>query len=196
MGNIGTTSFFPAKNLGCYGDGGALFTNSDNLNEKIRMIANHGMKTRYFHEVVGLNSRLDAIQAAVLNIKLAHLNTYGKSRQKVAAAYDQAFAHIDQLQVPQRQHNSTHVFHQYTMKVKNGRRDALAHALTTDQIAHGIYYPVPMHKQKAFAQFVPKNYSLPITEQLCGEVISLPIHTEMKGEHQDRIIDSIIKFFN
>lgn len=196
IGDIGSTSFFPSKNLGCYGDGGALFTNSDDLAEKMRMIANHGQKKRYYHSVIGCNSRLDSIQAAVLNIKLKHLDTYSARRNEVADKYDQAFEEIDSIQTPVREENSNHVFHQYTLRIKNGQRDQLREFLTDKGIPTGIYYPVPLYKQEAFSQYVESGFALENTEMLCKEVLSLPIHTEMKSEVQDFIISSVKQFTN
>lgn len=195
IGHIGCTSFFPAKNLGCYGDGGALITNDDALAEKIKMIANHGQSKRYYHDVVGCNSRLDSIQAAVLDIKLKYLNNFSEARRQVANVYDDAFASLTPLITPTRVPNSTHVFHQYTLQVKNGQRDALAQHLSNHDIPYGIYYPVPLYKQKAFSQYVPVDFELLVTEQLCDSVISLPIHTEMREKVQGYIIDCVIKFF-
>jgi UDP-2-acetamido-2-deoxy-ribo-hexuluronate aminotransferase len=195
MGDIGCTSFFPSKNLGCYGDGGAMFTNDDALAVKIRMIANHGQKEKYIHTVVGCNSRLDTIQAAVLDIKLKYLDQYCKSRQEVAATYDAALKGIDDLAIPARQHNSTHVFHQYTLIVHNGHRNALKDHLITQGIPCGIYYPLPLYQQEAFKHYVPAGFELPHTESLCQAVLSLPIHTEMTEETQQYIIHCIYDFF-
>lgn len=195
IGHIGTTSFFPAKNLGCYGDGGAIFTNDDALAAKMRMVANHGQSKRYYHDVIGVNSRLDSIQAAILDVKLKYLDDYAKARNAVAEKYDQAFAEIAELQTPEREKNSTHVFHQYTLRVKNGKRDELQKHLTEKEVPANIYYPVPLNEQKAFQFFVPENLDLPITEMLCREVISLPVHTEMDAETQDYIIESVREFF-
>lgn len=195
IGHIGCTSFFPSKNLGCYGDGGALMTNDDELAKKIRMVANHGQKVKYYHEVIGVNSRLDTIQAAVLDIKLKHLDEYSAARQKVAAAYDEAFANVADLVTPARQHNSTHVFHQYTLVVKNGKRDALQKHLTEGGIPNAIYYPVPLYKQNAFKHYWAGG-ELAVTEQLCEEVLSLPIHTEFTEEEQATIIQAVLSFFN
>ena len=195
IGHIGTTSFFPAKNLGCYGDGGAIFTNDDALAAKMRMIANHGQSKRYYHDVIGVNSRLDSIQAAILDVKLKYLDDYAKARGRVAEKYDAAFSEIEELQTPVREKNSTHVFHQYTLRVKNGKRDELQKHLTEKQVPANIYYPVPLNEQKAFKDFVPEKIDLPITETLCREVISLPIHTEMDAETQDYIIESVREFF-
>jgi dTDP-4-amino-4,6-dideoxygalactose transaminase len=194
IGHIGTTSFFPSKNLGCYGDGGAIFCNDDLLADKIKMVANHGQIKRYYHEVVGCNSRLDAIQAAVLNIKLKYLDEYCLARQKAAAHYDQAFTEIDELVIPARQHNSTHVFHQYTLKVKNNKREELVEYLNKKQIPVGIYYPLPLYRQNAFAKYY-NGEPLPVTEELCEEVISLPIHTEMEEELLNYISSTVKSFF-
>jgi dTDP-4-amino-4,6-dideoxygalactose transaminase len=171
-------------------------TNDDELAKKMRMIANHGQEKKYFHKVLGCNSRLDTIQAAVLNIKLKHLDTYSGARSQMATYYDRAFAAIEELQVPQRQLNSTHVFHQYTMKVKNGKRDGLQKFLAEKGVPSMIYYPLPLYKQAAFQQFVDSNFKLPITEALCDEVISLPIHTEMELESMEYVCSQVKSFFN
>ena len=196
IGHIGCTSFFPSKNLGCFGDGGAIMTNDDELAAKLSQIANHGQGAQYYHEVVGVNSRLDAIQAAVLRIKLRHLDGYGQRRRAAADAYDSAFAKTSQLQTPTRSENSTHVFHQYTLRVLNGRRDELREHLKKQGIAHNVYYPLPLYVQKAFAKTVPPKFNLPNTELLCQQVISLPMHTELDEETLDYIIDSVNSFFN
>jgi UDP-2-acetamido-2-deoxy-ribo-hexuluronate aminotransferase len=195
IGHIGSTSFFPSKNLGCYGDGGALMTNDDDLALKMRMIANHGQEKKYYHKVLGCNSRLDTIQAVILKIKLSHLNHYSSARNKMAAYYDQAFSAIRELEVPTRQHNSTHVFHQYTIKVKNGKRNELQKHLSDNGIPSMIYYPLPLYKQQAFQQFVSDDFSLATTEQLCDEVLSLPIHTEMNADDMNVISSTILSFF-
>jgi len=195
LGHIGCTSFFPSKNLGCYGDGGAMFTNDDKLAQKIRMVANHGQSKKYHHAVIGCNSRLDTIQAAVLDIKLKHLREYNEARLAVANKYDATLNNISGLEVPARQNNSTHVFHQYTLKVKNDRRDDLIIHLKNKNIPAGVYYPIPLYKQEAFKHYVPEGFTLPTTEMLCKEVISLPIHTEMEAEIQDYIISSVQEFF-
>ena len=195
IGHIGSTSFFPSKNLGCYGDGGALMTNDDTLAQKIRMIANHGQEKKYYHKVLGCNSRLDTIQAAILNIKLQHLDEYSAARNKMAAYYDAAFLAINELEVPKRQHNSTHVFHQYTLKVKNGTRNQLQSYLSDKGIPSMIYYPLPLYKQEAFEQFVSADFKLDTTELLCNEVLSLPIHTEMNVDDINYICTSIKSFF-
>ena len=195
VGHIGSTSFFPSKNLGCYGDGGALMTNDDTLAQKMRMIANHGQEKKYYHKVLGCNSRLDTIQAAILNIKLRYLDEYSTARNKMASYYDEVFSAIQELEVPVRQHNSTHVFHQYTLKVKNGKRNELQQYLFDLGIPSMIYYPLPLYKQEAFQQFVHNDFTLATTEQLCDKVLSLPIHTEMDLEDMNSICTSIQSFF-
>jgi UDP-2-acetamido-2-deoxy-ribo-hexuluronate aminotransferase len=195
IGHIGCTSFYPSKNLGCYGDGGAIFTNDDALAEKLRIIANHGQTKVYYHDYVGVNSRLDSIQAAILNIKLARLDEYCAARQKVADFYDNAFAGIEGLQTPAREKNSTHVFHQYTLLVANGKRDELKQYLQEKGVSSMIYYPLPLYKQKAFSDSVADGFALPITQKLCDEVISLPIHTEMTEEILEVIVEKVKRFF-
>jgi UDP-2-acetamido-2-deoxy-ribo-hexuluronate aminotransferase len=195
IGHIGSTSFFPSKNLGCYGDGGALMTNDDALAQKMRMIANHGQEKKYYHKILGCNSRLDSIQAAILNIKLKHLDTYSKARNEMASIYDSAFAQIGELHVPERQKNSTHVFHQYTLKVKNGKREKLHKFLAENGIPSMIYYPLPLYKQEAFKQFVSSDFHLATSEELCNEVLSLPIHTELNIDNMNFVCNSIQSFF-
>lgn len=195
MGDIGATSFFPSKNLGCFGDGGALFTNNDKLAEKLQMIANHGQKLKYYHDVVGVNSRLDTLQAAILRIKLQHLNNYSERRQQAATWYDKAFAETGGIQVPVRAEKSTHVFHQYTLKVKGGRRDELKEYLASKSIPSMVYYPVPLHLQEAYQGWGYKKGDFPVSEQLCQEVLSLPMHTELKEEQLTYIIKTINSFF-
>jgi dTDP-4-amino-4,6-dideoxygalactose transaminase len=194
LGHISTTSFYPSKNLGCYGDGGAIFTDDDTLAKKLRMIANHGQEKRYYHSVIGCNSRLDAIQAAVLNVKLQYLEEYHLKRNEVAEVYDKAFLQLEGLEIPERSKKSTHVFHQYTVKIMDGKRDAFKEYLASKGISSMIYYPVPLYKQKAFSKF-GKKVHLENTERLCEEVISLPIHTEMKDSTLDYIIDTVCKYF-
>ena len=196
IGHIASTSFFPSKNLGCYGDGGALFTNDDELAKKVRRICNHGSDTRYYHEVVGVNSRLDAIQAAILRIKLKHLNAYDAARNAAATFYDNAFKDLKDVLVPERSPNSTHVFHQYTLKVTGGHRDGLKKHLEDRGIPAMIYYPVPCHLQTAYktAQF-PEG-SLPITEKLTLEVLSLPMSTELENEQLIHIANTVKSYFN
>jgi dTDP-4-amino-4,6-dideoxygalactose transaminase len=196
IGHIGCTSFFPSKNLGCYGDGGALMTNDDELASKIRMIANHGQEKKYYHKVLGCNSRLDTIQAAVLKVKLKHLDEYSASRNRMADYYDANLAGISEIQTPERAANSTHVFHQYTLRVKNGKRDGLQKYLAEKNIPSMIYYPLPLYKQEAFLQYVEDGFNLPVTERLCKEVISLPVHTEFDQEVLDIIITEIKNYFN
>lgn len=196
IGHIGCTSFFPSKNLGCYGDGGALMTNDDELAFNIRMIANHGQEKKYYHKVLGCNSRLDTIQAAVLKVKLKHLDEYSASRNRMADYYDTNLAEIAEIQTPKRAVNSTHVFHQYTLRVKNGKRDELQKYLAEKNIPSMVYYPLPLYKQEAFLQYVEEGFSLPVTEQLCKEVISLPVHTEFNQEVLDVIITEIKNYFN
>jgi UDP-2-acetamido-2-deoxy-ribo-hexuluronate aminotransferase len=195
IGHIGSTSFFPSKNLGCYGDGGALMTNNDDLAQKMRMIANHGQEKKYYHKVLGCNSRLDTIQATILNIKLRYLDEYSSARNAMATFYDEAMSTIDELEVPSRQINSTHVFHQYTLKVKNGKRNELQKYLTEKGIPSMIYYPLPLYKQEAFKQFVSSDFLLATSEELCDQVLSLPIHTEMNIEHINFICNSVKSFF-
>jgi len=196
IGDIGTTSFYPSKNLGAYGDAGAIFTNNDELAAKLKMIANHGQGQRYHHAMIGCNSRLDSIQAAILGVKLKYLKKYSTARQEAAAFYDKAFTGEDWLQTPTRQSNSTHVFHQYTLKIKDGQRDALKEHLSAAGIPFGVFYPLPLYDQEAFKQFVPDDLDLPVTEMLCKSVISLPIHTEMDEEilnHISGVVKSMFK---
>lgn len=195
IGHIGCTSFFPSKNLGCYGDGGALYTQDAELARKIKMIANHGQEVKYVHDVVGCNSRLDTIQAAVLRIKLRQLDNYIDARREVAAAYDAAFAQIPGVEIPFRAADSKHVFHQYTLKLNGHSREALQAHLQAAGIPSMIYYPIPAHRQKMFAAFNLNDLKLPITEQLCAQVISLPIHTEMDEQQLQYIIEHVQSFF-
>lgn len=194
IGNIGCTSFFPSKNLGCYGDGGALYTNDDELATKIRMIANHGQSKRYYHDVVGCNSRLDSIQAAVLRIKLRKLDEYNAKRNAVANYYDKFFAGYSNIQTPVRNSKSDHVFHQYTLILDGVDRDELNTFLGEKEIPSMIYYPVPAHKQKMFAAFDSKATDLPVTDWLTERVISLPIHTEMEQEQLEAICNAVAEF--
>jgi UDP-2-acetamido-2-deoxy-ribo-hexuluronate aminotransferase len=195
IGDIGCTSFFPSKNLGCYGDGGALCTNNDELAKKIKMIANHGQQQKYVHEVIGCNSRLDTIQAAILEVKLRQLDNYIDARREVAERYDEAFASIPGVRIPFRADDSKHVFHQYTLILENASRGALQEALTTNDIPSMIYYPIPAHKQQMFAAFGSSNTELPTTDWLTDRVISLPIHTEMDEEQVEFIINTVKMFF-
>ena len=196
MGHFGATSFFPSKNLGCYGDGGALYTNDDDLAEKARQIANHGMKVRYYHEKVGINSRLDSMQAAILRVKLRHLDDYCAARIAAADYYDRAFANHPNLVTPKRAANSTHTFHQYTLKVRGIDRNALQKHLAELGIPAMIYYPVPLHLQEAFEHLGYAKGDFPVTEQLCHEVISLPMHTELTEAQLKRITEAVLDFAN
>lgn len=196
IGTIGTTSFFPSKNLGCYGDGGALFTNDDELAVKLRMIANHGQSKRYYHDVVGCNSRLDSIQAAVLNIKLKNLDAYIKARVAVADFYDRAFANHPKITTPFRAPFTNHVFHQYTLVLNGVDRDGLNQFLADQNIPSMIYYPVPAHRQKMFETFGGAAFNLKTTDWLTERVISLPIHTEMEQEQLQFITSHVLGFIN
>ncbi len=196
MGIISCTSFFPSKNLGCYGDGGAMFTNDDALAEKLRMIANHGQKVRYYHEMVGCNSRLDSIQAAVLRVKLKHLDEYCDARRAVADYYDNAFKDNPNIVTPYRAPYSHHVFHQYTLQLKNVSRDDVPVKLADRKVPSMIYYPVPCHKQNMLKDFGGADYVLPVTDMLQDCVISLPIHTEMTTEELEYITKNFIEVIN
>jgi dTDP-4-amino-4,6-dideoxygalactose transaminase len=196
IGTVGTTSFFPSKNLGCMGDGGAIFTNDDELAGKIRVIANHGQTALYHHEEIGVNSRLDSIQAAILRVKLRYLDGYCESRQKAAAYYDKAFANNPKLKTPLRMERSTHVFHQYTLVLNGVSRTALKEFLETKGIPAMIYYPIPLHMQKAYTDPRYKHGDFPATEQLCNHVISLPMHTELSEEDLHYITSNVLEFVN
>lgn len=196
IGDIGCTSFFPSKNLGAYGDGGAIFTNNDELGQKLKSIVNHGMTKRYYYDHVGVNSRLDTIQAAILLIKLRHLDEYNQARKSVAASYDKAFSKLSGVKIPERNPDSEHIFHQYTLQVENGLRDALQAHLKELNIPAMIYYPVGLHLQAAYKNLGYKMGDFPITEDLCTKVLSLPIHTEMENDQLEFIIASTKKFFN
>ena len=195
IGHIASTSFFPSKNLGCYGDGGAIFTNDDNLAHIIRGIVNHGMYRRYHHDIVGVNSRLDSIQATVLRAKLPNLDAYNKARRTAADKYDAAFSGNKKIRTPYRYGESeSHVFHQYTLRIIDADRDALAQHLNDKEIPHGVYYPIPLHKQKAYMNLRYNEEDFPVTDQLVKEVISLPMHTELDDEQIAYITDAIIEF--
>jgi len=194
MGDVGCTSFFPSKNLGCFGDGGAIYTNNDNLAKRMRAIANHGMIERYHHDIVGVNSRLDSIQAAILDVKLKHLENYNHNRQAVAAFYDNAFANNDRLIVPRRSVNSSHVFHQYTLKLNGINRSALRNYLSDKGIPTMIYYPVPLHLQKAYKDDRYQLGDFPNAEKLCECVLSLPMHTELEIDQLEFITKSVLEF--
>ncbi|MGC3945933.1 MAG: DegT/DnrJ/EryC1/StrS family aminotransferase [Chryseolinea sp.] len=195
MATVGTTSFFPSKNLGCYGDGGAIFTQDETLGERMRMIANHGQRVKYHHEIVGVNSRLDTLQAAILQVKFKYIEEYEAKRNAVADVYDQTFANHHSIRIPARASNSTHVFHQYTVQVPAADRDGLKEHLLRAEIPTMIYYPVPLHLQKAFARDEYPAGSFPITERLSKTVLSLPIHTEMTSEQLDYITKSVQGYF-
>lgn len=194
IGTIGCTSFFPSKNLGCFGDGGALFTNDDELAEQIRVVVNHGMKVRYYHDYVGVNSRLDTIQAAVLDIKLKHLDEYIAARQYAAAYYDKAFSVTDKIITPKKSDFTTHVYHQYVMVLNGVDRDALMKHLQSKGIACAIYYPVPLHEQKAYQDPRYKKGDFPVSEYLCENVIALPMHTEFTDEQLNYVTTTILDF--
>ncbi|MBG9378156.1 DegT/DnrJ/EryC1/StrS family aminotransferase [Panacibacter sp. DH6] len=196
IGTIGTTSFFPSKNLGCYGDGGAIFTNDDALAAKMKMVANHGQSKRYYHDVVGCNSRLDTVQAAILNIKLRELDNYIAARREAADYYDNAFANHPKITTPHRAAYSSHVFHQYTLILDDVNRNGLNEHLAAKQIPSMIYYPVPGHKQKMFDSFNLPNVDLSTTDWLTERVISLPIHTELDEEQLTYITSSVLDYIN
>jgi len=196
IGHIGTTSFFPSKNLGCYGDGGALYTNDDATAKKLRSIANHGMKARYHYDDIGVNSRLDTIQAAILRIKLKYLTKFNVARRKVADQYDEAFSGCHEITIPERSEYSSHIFHQYTIKVPEVKRDDLKKYLESNNIPSMIYYPGPLHLQEAY-RFLGYNESdFPVTATLCKQVLSLPMHPDMEQEQLDYIIFKVLDFFN
>jgi len=194
IGDIGCTSFYPSKNLGCYGDGGAIFARKEAVAKNIRMIANHGMQRRYYHDLIGVNSRLDSIQAAILNVKLPYLDQWNQKRIKAADKYDEALGHVDGIIIPQRVPWSEHVFHQYTIRVKDGRRDALQTYLAEQKIPSMIYYPVPMHEQAAFNKVVRKRVLLKNTDLVSKEVLSLPMHPDLEDDQIAFIAEHIGKF--
>ncbi|MCE2614015.1 DegT/DnrJ/EryC1/StrS family aminotransferase [Flavobacteriaceae bacterium D16] len=204
IGHVGATSFFPSKNLGCYGDGGAIFTNDDELAHTLRGIVNHGMYERYHHDVIGVNSRLDSIQAAVLNAKLPHLDAYCDRRRDAARKYSRAFQGQEHITVPKTVRGcegicdtcDCHVFHQYTLKITNGKRDKVAEHLQQQGIPFGIYYPIPLHRQKAYADERYREEDFPVTNQLVKEVISLPMHTELDDEQISLITKTVIEAVN
>ena len=197
IGHIGSTSFFPSKNLGCYGDGGALFTNDDSLAEEIRSISNHGMKVRYHHDRIGMNSRLDTIQAAILRVKLKRLNSYNQARVDAANHYDRLLGSCAHVKTPSRVAFSNHIFHQYTLRLLTGDRAELIKYLSSKGVPAMIYYPVPLHSQVAFAEYQKsaRNKDFPVTDMLCSSVFSLPMHTELTLEVQEYIAATIISFF-
>ena len=194
IGDIGCTSFFPSKNLGAFGDGGALFTNNDEIAERIRMIVNHGSKVKYYHQLVGVNSRLDSIQAAILNVKLQHLNEYIDARQKAAAFYDEALSSVKGIKIPARNKKSTHTFHQYTIQLEGIDRNKLQAYLKEQGIPSMVYYPVPLHIQEAYKSYGYQKGDFPVSEELAQKVLSLPMHTEL-NEKQLKYISHHIKTF-
>lgn len=196
IGHIGCTSFFPSKNLGCYGDGGAIFTNDDELAKQLRIIVNHGMVVRYHHDVIGVNSRLDSIQAAILHVKLGHLDEYAAKRRAAADFYDKAFTNNPRLTTPVRYAKSTHVFHQYTLVTRDVDRKGLIDHLAAKEIPAMIYYPVPLHLQKAYLDPRYKPGDFPVTEALSESVLSLPMHTELDDEQLNHIVTSVLEFVN
>jgi dTDP-4-amino-4,6-dideoxygalactose transaminase len=196
IGHIGTTSFFPSKNLGCYGDGGALYTNDDAYAKKLRSIANHGMKVKYQYDDIGINSRLDTIQAAILRVKLKYLTKFNAARKEVADIYDEAFGRCHSITVPERVSYSSHIFHQYTIKVRNGKRDELKKFLLSKNIPSMVYYPGPLHMQEAYSYLGYKEHDFPVTSALCREVLSLPMHPNMDQEQLDYIITNVLEFFD
>jgi UDP-2-acetamido-2-deoxy-ribo-hexuluronate aminotransferase len=196
IGTVGCTSFFPSKNLGCYGDGGAMYTNDDKLAAKIRMIANHGQSVQYVHDAIGVNSRLDTIQAAILRVKLRDLDNYAAARNKAANYYDKAFANHPKVKTPARAKFSNHVFHQYTLQLTGVDRTALREYLAERNIPAMIYYPIPLHLQKAYVDSRYKEGHFPITEKLCASVLSLPMHTELDEETLKYITSTVLEFIN
>jgi dTDP-4-amino-4,6-dideoxygalactose transaminase len=196
IGHMGTTSFFPSKNLGAFGDGGAIFTNDESFGNQLRSLVNHGMKKRYHYDRVGVNSRLDTLQAALLRVKLRHLDSYHKARQLVADWYDQELGSMGKVQIPVRSPFSTHIFHQYTIQLEAGERDRLKEWLNDQGVPSMIYYPVPLHLQKAYRDLGYGPGDMPVSEKLCGRVLSLPMHTEMDEEQLSYITGQIRAFFN
>ena len=196
IGHIGTTSFFPSKNLGCYGDGGALYTNDDTYAKKLRSIANHGMKERYHYDDIGVNSRLDTIQAAILRVKLRYLSKFNAARRAAADTYDRAFEGCKSIIIPERSGYSSHIFHQYTIRVKNGKRDELRKFLDLQNIPSMIYYPGPLHMQEAYGYLGYSANDFPVTSTLCKEVLSLPMHPDLEKEKLDYITLKILEFFD
>ncbi|GAB3526226.1 DegT/DnrJ/EryC1/StrS family aminotransferase [Pontibacter brevis] len=196
IGHIGTTSFFPSKNLGCYGDGGALFVNDDSLAAKLKMIANHGQRVKYYHDIIGVNSRLDTLQAAILRVKLPHLDDFSRKRNASAAVYDAQLGGYTSISIPARAQNSSHVFHQYTLRCHGFDREDLRSFLQAKGIPTMVYYPVPLHQQKAYSHYERNNENLQVSEQLCRQVLSLPIHTEQEQAELSFISDTIKEFLH
>lgn len=196
MGHIGCSSFFPSKNLGCFGDGGVMFTNDGGLAEKLRSITLHGSKVKYYHDTIGVNSRLDTLQAAILDVKLKYLEEYNLARNKAAEYYDRALGDIEQLILPKRMKQSTHTFHTYTLRTSANQRDPLRGFLQSRNIPTMVYYPVPMHLQKAYSDYGYKEGDFPVSEELCRSVLSVPMHTELEEDQLKYICDAILEFFN
>jgi UDP-2-acetamido-2-deoxy-ribo-hexuluronate aminotransferase len=194
IGTIGCTSFFPSKNLGAFGDGGAIFTNDPELSKKLRLIVNHGMEKKYYYESIGVNSRLDTLQAAILNVKLKYLDDYNKARQKAAGFYDSALQDVRNITIPAKSTYSSHIYHQYTLKIGNGKRDALHLHLEKNKIPVMIYYPISLHSQPAYLDLDYKAGDFPVSENICKEVLSLPMHTELDDEQLNFIIEKVIEF--
>jgi UDP-2-acetamido-2-deoxy-ribo-hexuluronate aminotransferase len=195
IGTIGTTSFFPSKNLSCYGDGGAIFTNDDSIATRLRCIANHGMKEQYHYSDIGINSRLDTIQAAILCVKLKYLDRFNEARRAVAGFYDKSFSGCISIAVPERVSYSSHIFHQYTIRVKNAKRDALRDFLGKAGIPSMIYYPEPLHNQEAYRFLGYGKNDFPVTSELCSEVLSLPMHPDLEQDQMDYIVQNVLSFF-
>jgi dTDP-4-amino-4,6-dideoxygalactose transaminase len=195
IGHVGCTSFFPSKNLGAFGDGGAIFTDDPGLGKRIASLVNHGMDRRYYYDHVGVNSRLDTLQAAILRVKLAHLDAYHLSRQEAAAWYDATLSDLPGVSVPKRSAFSSHIFHQYTLRLPASRRDALRHFLQEKEIPSMVYYPVPLHLQKAYLDLGYAAGDLPVSEALCNQVLSLPMHTELGKDQLEYISEQIVQFF-
>jgi UDP-2-acetamido-2-deoxy-ribo-hexuluronate aminotransferase len=195
IGHIGTTSFFPSKNLGCYGDGGAILTNDEALAAKIRMVANHGQGKKYYHDSIGINSRLDTMQAAILNVKIKHLKEYIKARQKAAGFYDEHLGNLDGIRIPVRNQRSTHVFHQYSLLINGKDRNDFKTYLEKEGIPSMIYYPLPVHFQKAYSYLGYKEGDFPVSEDLCKKIIALPMHTELEEDQLIYITEKIINYF-
>ncbi len=196
IGHIGCTSFYPSKNLGCYGDGGAMISRDEHLAHKLKMLANHGMEKRYYHDAIGVNSRLDSMQAAILNVKLPHLDQWNQKRRAAADKYDQQLSSISNVLIPARVAWSEHVFHQYTIRVTDGRRDELQKYLAEHKIPSMIYYPVPMHEQAAFNKLVRRRVPLLQTEKISKEVLSLPMHPDLGDDQITYVCEQVAKFFN
>jgi len=195
IGHIGCTSFYPSKNLGCYGDGGAMFSKNEDIAHKLKMVANHGMQKRYYHDIIGVNSRLDSMQAAILNVKLPHLDEWNRKRRAAADKYDQQLSVIPDMLIPARVAWSEHVFHQYTIRVIDGRRDELQRYLAEQKIPSMIYYPVPMHEQSAFNKLVRRRVPLTQTEKISHEVLSLPMHPDLTDDQIAFVCEHVRKFF-